>query len=78
MTMYNADGSEMTTEQIADNYRQRRNKFLTIHVDTINAVRWSTFTDEQKLAWQQYREDLLNLPQQEGFPENVVFPTKPV
>jgi hypothetical protein len=78
MTMYNADGSEMTTEQIADNVRRRRNKFLMIHVDTINAVRWSSFTDEQKLAWQQYREDLLNLPQQDGFPENVVFPTKPV
>lgn len=77
MTMYNSDGSEMTTEQIAENIRQRRNKYLTIYIDTINAVRWSSFSDEQKLAWQQYRDDLLNLPQQEGFPHNVVFPIKP-
>lgn len=77
MTMYNSDGSEMTTEQLAENLRQRRNKYLTIYVDTINAVRWSSFTDEQKLAWQKYRQDLLDLPQQDGFPYNVLLPTIP-
>jgi 5-methylthioribose kinase len=75
--MYNSDGSEMTSEQLAENIRQRRNKYLTIYVDTINAVRWSSFSDEQKLAWQKYREDLLNLPEQDGFPNNVIFPIKP-
>jgi len=28
-------------------------------------------------AWAQYRQALRDIPQQDGFPENVIWPTKP-
>lgn len=32
---------------------------------------------EQKLAWVNYREELRNVPQQEGFPWTVIWPEQP-
>jgi len=43
----------------------------------LNSLRWSDLTDEQRTAWAQYRTDLLNVPQQDGFPHNVTWPTRP-
>ncbi|MBQ5810293.1 MAG: phage tail assembly chaperone [Clostridia bacterium] len=31
-------------------------------------------TDEERLAWQEYRSRLRDIPSQEGFPHDVVFP----
>lgn len=42
-----------------------------------NPLRWNEFTKEQQKELSKYRQDLLDVPQQEGFPENVVFPDKP-
>jgi hypothetical protein len=68
---------EPTQEELGEYYREVRNKWLRRHVDSINAVRWNSFTQQQKDAWTQYRQDLLNVPQQEGFPYNIIWPTKP-
>jgi hypothetical protein len=43
-----------------------------------NPLRWNTFTAEQQQAWATYRQALLDVPQQEGFPYTVNFPTTPV
>lgn len=53
--------------------------FLLVEMDEIvsNPLRWATFSPELQAQWVQYRLDLLNVPQQSGFPLNVVFPTKP-
>ncbi len=40
---------------------------------------WTQVSDApvDSVAWAAYRQELRDLPQQEGFPENVVWPTKP-
>ena len=59
--------------------RGMRGYILAHEVDPIvsNQLRWNDFTDGQRAAWAQYRTDLLNVPQQEGFPHDVTWPTKP-
>ena len=37
-----------------------------------------TQDDKYRLALLQYKEDLRNIPEQKGFPENVVWPELPV
>lgn len=34
-------------------------------------------TEDECLLWRQYRQALRDMPQQEGFPENIVWPEKP-
>lgn len=59
--------------------RAERDSILARLVDPIasNALRWADMTTEQQNAWSQYRTDLLNVPQQNGFPYNIVWPIKP-
>jgi len=59
--------------------RIERDMKLETEVDVIagNALRWAALTAEQQQAWADYRQALLDVPQQAGFPDNVVWPTKP-
>lgn len=59
--------------------RQERDNLLRNVVDPMasNFLRWNGMTAEQQQAWTDYRQALLDVPQQEGFPTNVVWPTKP-
>ncbi len=59
--------------------RAERDSILARVVDPIasNALRWADMTTDQQNAWTQYRTDLLNVPQQNGFPYNIVWPIKP-
>ena len=59
--------------------RQRRNLILVDEVDPIisNPLRWSDLSQEQQQAWINYREALLDLPEQEGFPHEVEWPEAP-
>ena len=56
--------------------RAERDHLLATKVDPIagNALRWAALTDEQRQAWADYRQALLDVPQQVGFPHNVVWP----
>lgn len=58
--------------------REKRNKLL-LEVDEIvlNPIRWAELSPEKQAEWTQYRIDLLDVPQQNGFPLNVAWPTKP-
>jgi len=53
--------------------------YLLVEVDAIagNALRWASLTADTQAAWATYRQALLDVPQQEGFPNNVTWPTKP-
>jgi hypothetical protein len=66
-----------TIEQLEEKQRELRDKWLRIHVDTINAVRWQTLTQQQKDDMIAYRQALLDVPQQVGFPTSVTWPTPP-
>jgi len=59
--------------------RLQRDTLLETEVDPIvtNPLRWAELTTKQQNAWIQYRTNLLNIPEQEGFPNTVTFPTKP-
>jgi len=50
---------------------------LLAEVDAIagNALRWATLSAEQQAPWATYRQALLDVPQQTGFPHDVTWPT---
>ena len=80
----NSDGSTetyefRTMEEIGNGIRLERNFKLVTEVDPLvsNHLRWNDLTDTQRTAWTQYRTDLLNIPQQAGFPHDVTWPIKP-
>lgn len=70
---------EELDEENSNIQRGYRNMLLAEEVDPLvtNPLRWAELTTEQQNAWAQYRIDLLNVPQQAGFPNNITFPTKP-
>lgn len=59
--------------------RAERDMKLSTEVDPIagNALRWASLTADQQQAWADYRQALLDITQQSGFPHDVVWPTKP-
>jgi hypothetical protein len=57
--------------------RAKRDKLLRETVDAINPMRWESMSPEQQDAWRAYRQALLDVPQQAGFPWNVTWPPQP-
>jgi len=76
---YIAPTQEQLDAEAADRVRVTRDAILLGEVDPIvsNPLRWGSLSDEQQLAFTVYRQNLLDIPEQEGFPHNVVWPTKP-
>jgi hypothetical protein len=60
----------------ADSQRDQRNALLA-EIDRISATRFASLTESQQQELQDYRQALLDVPQQAGFPESVTWPTKP-
>lgn len=73
-----AEWTPPTTEQLSANARGHRDNLLS-EVDSIvgNPLRWASFSSEQQTAWANYRQALLDVPQQAGFPNTINWPTKP-
>lgn len=67
----------MSVEDRADRVRRDRDKLLAGTVDRINAVRWASMTAQQQALWEKFRSDLLNVPQQSGFPDSITWPEIP-
>jgi hypothetical protein len=67
-----------TDEERSETIRSERDSLL-FGLDQItgNPLRWATFTDAQKQQLAEYRQNLLDVPQQSTFPNSVVWPTKP-
>jgi hypothetical protein len=76
---YIPPSQEELDDRAAEDVRATRAAILLYEVDPIvsNPLRWSDMTTEQQNAWSQYRTDLLNITDQEGFPHNVTWPTRP-
>ena len=70
--------AELDAKQEAS-VRNDRDIRLAMEVDPIvsNNLRWNEMTTEKQNEWSQYRTDLLNVPQQAGFPNTINWPTKP-
>lgn len=56
---------------------ERRNQLLKDGPDRISQMWWSSMTPEQQQAWSQYRQNLLDVPQQPGFPADIIWPVAP-
>ena len=70
--------AELDAERAAE-VRSERDSILTRVVDPLvsNPLRWTELTSDKQAEWSQYRLDLLNVPQQSGFPNTITWPTKP-
>ena len=71
------DMQAIEAEELTQKARARRDYLLKETVDSVNPMRWEAMSDEQKDAWRAYRQALLDVPQQEGFPNNIVWPEAP-
>jgi len=58
------------------NVRAERNNLLRLNIDSLNPIRWEALENNQKQEARAYRQALLDVPQQDSFP-NVVWPVKP-
>ena len=63
---------------LAAELRLQRDGLLT-DVDAIagNALRWAELSADKQTAWGVYRQALLDVPQQAGFPNDVTWPITP-
>ena len=58
--------------------RWKRDGLLT-EIDAFvgNPLRWGSLDADAQAAWAVYRQELLDVPQQAGFPNDTVQPVKP-
>ena len=77
---YVAPTQEELDAELSASLRAQRDQKLVEELDPLvtNPLRWGELTDAKQAEWTQYRTDLLNLPDQSGFPNSVSWPTKPV
>ena len=70
--------AELDAETAAQ-VRGERDNILTTVVDPLvsNPLRWADLTSDKQAEWSQYRTDLLAVPQQAGFPNNITWPQEP-
>jgi hypothetical protein len=64
---------------ISNECRAIRDSKLFIQIDPIvtNPLRWAELSPEKQQEWANYRRSLLDLPEQEGWPHNIDWPTPP-
>ena len=76
---YVAPTQEELDQEAEEEVRGKREYTLIYEVDPIisNTLRWADMTTEKQNAWTAYRQDLLDITNQDGFPHNVVWPTSP-
>jgi hypothetical protein len=60
---------------LASEVRAERDNLLVV-VDAIvsNPLRWADLSSDKQNEWSTYRQDLLDVPQQSGFPSTVTWP----
>jgi hypothetical protein len=81
---YNSDtetwveDTSLKYQTLSDEVRDLRLYYLQ-ELDKIvgNPLRYSSYSEEKKAELSLYRQKLLDIPQQQGFPLNVTFPTIP-
>ncbi len=67
-----------TTEELKQQIREQRDDLLQ-QLDSVvgNPLRWASFSIDQQTELANYRQALLDVPQQIGFPDTIDFPVKP-
>ena len=70
------EGYQPLSNSLADQSRRIRDQLLSL-VDQVTPVWYASLTPEQQQDLQAYRQALLAVPQQAGFPTDIQWPTKP-
>lgn len=72
----------LSNEEMEEIVRAERDRLLRVNVDPVvsNPLRWDALTTEQQEALKLYRNDLLDVTAQAGFPEpdQIIWPTFPL
>lgn len=65
------EAAALLKEQAIEDARIKRDIYLSTYVDPIvtNPLRWSELTAEEQNQYKEYRKYLLDIPQQENFPD---------
>ena len=60
----------------ATEVRAERDRLLSTKVDPLvsNTLRWADLSSDKQTEWTAYRQALLDVPEQPGFPSTVVWP----
>jgi hypothetical protein len=66
----------LDSEKSIKKLKDIRNEMLQV-IDRINPVWYNSLSTQQQQELATYRQALLDVPQQPGFPESVEWPTKP-
>lgn len=65
-------------EERASQMRLERDALLNkVDVKYCNAEQWELMSEETKEEWRAYKQALRDVPEQEGFPLNIIWPTMP-
>lgn len=68
---YLSEGASQSARAIRDS------KLMELDVVVSNPLRWAELSQSKKQKLADYRVELLNVPQQSGFPLDIVWPTAP-
>jgi hypothetical protein len=63
-----------TAEQVRG---ERDARLMDVDAVAGNTLRWAALTSAEQAIWAVYRQALLDVPQQEGFPSEVTWPVAP-
>lgn len=75
---YVAPTTAETAATLAASIRKDRDsRLLDVDIISGNPLRWAELSDYVRGLWATYRQSLLDAPQQSGFPDTVVWPSKP-
>jgi len=69
--------AELDAAAAAQVRAERDNRLLEVDAIAGNALRWAALDADTQAAWSAYRQALLDIPQQYGFPHDITWPTKP-
>jgi hypothetical protein len=77
-TAYVAPTQAELDAALAVGVRAERDNILATVVDPLvsNPLRWAGLTAAEQAEWSTYRQALLDVPQQAGFPNDIIWPTK--
>ena len=69
--------AELDADAAAQVRFDRDNRLTEVDAIAGNALRWAELTSAKQAEWSTYRQALLDVPQQAGFPNSITWPTKP-
>lgn len=64
-------------QQAIQSALNKRDQLLKEGPDRINPMWWESMTAEQQQQWQIYRQELLDITKQPGYPNDIIWPIKP-